>query len=76
MTDEQVILDLQAAVERLERENAELRTENMVAASDERLACEMRHGRTDPRCTCAAIQVADATRHFRECPLRAEHPKV
>ena len=28
-----------------------------------------------PRCTCAAIQAADATRHFRECPLRAEHPK-
>jgi len=29
----------------------------------------------DPRCTCEAIQSADATRHFKECPLRAEHPK-
>jgi hypothetical protein len=26
-------------------------------------------------CTCAAIQAADATRHFRECPRRALHPK-
>ena len=31
--------------------------------------------RRDPRYTCEAIQSADATRHFRECPLRAEHPK-
>lgn len=28
------------------------------------------------RCTCAAIQAADPRRHFRECPLRAEHPHV
>lgn len=26
-------------------------------------------------CTCARIQAADATRHFRECPKRAEYPE-
>ena len=28
-----------------------------------------------PPCTCAAIQAADPTRHFRECPLRAQYPE-
>ena len=27
-------------------------------------------------CTCHAIQSADPRRHFRECPLRAQHPEV
>lgn len=26
-------------------------------------------------CTCASIQAADGTRHFRECPLRAKYPE-
>lgn len=33
-------------------------------------------GTTDQRCICAAILAADSTRHFKECPLRAEHPDV
>jgi hypothetical protein len=27
-------------------------------------------------CTCAAIQSADASRHFRECPMRVVYPEV
>ena len=30
----------------------------------------------DPKCTCPSIQSADASRHFRECPMRAVYPEV
>jgi hypothetical protein len=29
---------------------------------------------SDPRCTCPTIMFSDASRHFKECPMRAVYP--
>ena len=51
--------------------NDEASTDMMLRAVE---VLELAHG--SPQCTCASIQASDATRHFRECPMRALYPKV
>lgn len=45
------------------------------ARAERDAALKALHSELDDRCTCAAIQAADATRHFRECPMREVYPE-